>query len=117
MRQMTVAALLTGAVLLSGCSSQNFLVYKDAKHFYVTSKGNELRQVLCESGDLARITKDATLPVNIQKDLYESICAEKTEKVKERVLAALESMTKEQRKSLKAAFQLNGYQINTIANC
>lgn len=118
MRQLTVAALLTSAALLAGCgSSQNFLVYKDAKHFYVTSKGNQLREVLCESGDLARITKDAALPADTQKELFESICAERSEKVKDRVTAALESMTKEQRKALKLAFQINGYQINTIGNC
>jgi hypothetical protein len=107
--------MIAGSLAISGCNSSNFLVYKDAKHFYVTSKSDALRQMLCESGDLARITKDAALTETLQKELYDSICA--STKVKERVLAALESMSKEQRTSLKLAFQLNGYEVNTIANC
>ncbi len=115
MKRIAMAALLAGTLAFSGCNSSNFLVYKDAKHFYVTSKSDSLRQMLCESGDLVRITKDAALTQTLQKELYDSICS--STKVKERVLAALESMTKEQRKSLKLAFQLNGYEVNTIANC
>jgi len=115
MKRISLAALLSGALAVTGCSSSNFLVYKDARHFYVTSKSNTLRQVLCDSGDLARITKDAALPDTLQNELYDSICA--SAKVRERVLAALESMTKEQRTSLKLAFQLNGYAVNTISNC
>lgn len=115
MKHFALAAMIFGVVALSGCSSSNFLVYKDAKHFYVTSKSDALRQLLCDSGDLARITRDAALPEALQKELYDSICA--SSKVKERVLATLEGMTKEQRTSLKMAFQLNGYEVNTIANC
>lgn len=115
MKHIAMAALLAGSLALSGCNSSNFLVYKDAKHFYVTSKSDTLRKVLCESGDLAKITKDAALTEALQKELYDSICA--STKVKERVLAALEGMTKEERKALKLAFQMNGYEVNTIANC
>lgn len=115
MKSIAVVGLLAGTLVLSGCSGSNFLVYKDAKHFYVTSNSDTLRKVLCESGDLARIARDADLPVKMQNDLTASICA--TEKVKEMVLAVLESMTKEQRRALKLAFQLNGYEVNTIANC
>ena len=115
MKCIALATMLAGSLALTACSSSNFLVYKDAKHFYVTSKSNALRQLLCDSGDLVKITKDATLTDALQKELYDSICA--STKVKERVLAALESMTKEQRTSLKLAFQLNGYEVNTIANC
>lgn len=115
MKRIALALLVSGTVALSGCNSSNFLVYKDAKHFYVTSKSDTLRQTLCESGDLAKITKDAALTIELQKELYNSICA--SDKVKERVLAALEGMTKEQRTALKLAFQTNGYAVNTISNC
>jgi hypothetical protein len=115
MRLLAGVISVAGIMLLSGCSNSNFLVYKDAKHFYVTSKSDTLRQMLCESGDLIKITQDAALPVAMQKELYDSICA--SSKVKERVLAALEIMTKEQRTALKLAFQTNGYEVNTIANC
>lgn len=115
MRTRTIAFAAVVSMILAGCSSTNFLVYKDAKHFYVTSKSDTLRQMLCESGDLAKISRDAALPDRTQKELHDSICA--TDKVKERVLAALESMSKEQRSALKLAFQTNGYEVNTIANC
>jgi len=115
MKAITVSTLIAATCVLSGCSSSNFLVYKDAKHFYVTSKSDTLRQMLCESGDLVKITRDAALPEAQQKELHDSICA--STKVKERVLTALEGMTKEQRSALKLAFQMNGYEVNTIANC
>lgn len=115
MKRIALAAILLLSSAFSGCNSSNFLVYKDAKHYYVTSKSDGLRKLLCESGDLVRITRDAALTDALQKELYDSICT--STKVKERVLAALESMTKEQRKSLKLSFQLNGYEVNTIANC
>lgn len=100
---------------LAGCSSGNFLVYKDAKHFYVTSTGPELRRILCDSGDMAKIAKDSQLPEALQKELKDGIC--NSNKVKERLLATLEGMSKEQRTALKAAFQKNGYDINVVANC
>lgn len=108
-----ILAVLTA--LAAGCSSANFLVYKDAKHFYVTSDGESLKKVLCESGDINRILNDSGLPEALQNDLREGICS--SNKVKGRLMATLEDMTPEQRSSLKLAFQNNGYEINTIANC
>ncbi|GFE61428.1 hypothetical protein [Geobacter sp. AOG2] len=108
-----VIAVLT--CLAAGCESANFLVYKDAKHFYVTSNGEALKKVLCESGDINRILNDSRLPEALQKELHEGICS--PNKVKKRLLAILEDMTPEQRSALKLAFQTNGYEINNIANC
>ena len=108
-------AITAGALLMGGCSSNNFLVYKNANHFYITSKGNELKRVLCESGDMDKIAIDSKLPDSMQKELKEGICG--SNKVKERLLASLDAMTKEQRTSLKDAFRNNGYDINVIANC
>jgi hypothetical protein len=107
--------VLIAALGINGCSSGNFLVYKNAKHFYVTSTGPELKRILCDSGDMDRITKDSKLPTPLQKDLKDGIC--NSNKVKERLLATLEGMTKEQRTALKTAFQQNGYDINVVANC
>ncbi|MDK9716583.1 MAG: hypothetical protein OEL57_01595 [Trichlorobacter sp.] len=109
------SVVLIAALGISGCSSGNFLVYKDAKHFYVTSSGPELKRILCDSGDMDRIAKDSKLPAPLQKDLKDGIC--NSNKVKERLLATLEGMTKEQRTALKTAFQQNGYDINVVANC
>ena len=108
-------AITVGALLIGGCSSNNFLVYKDAKHFYITSKGNELKRVLCVSGDMDRIAIDSKLPKSMQVELKDGICG--SDKVKERLLASLDAMTKDQRAALKDAFRTNGYDINVISNC
>lgn len=108
-------AIVVAALLMGGCSSSNFLVYKDAKHFYVTSNGPELKRVLCDSGDMDRIAVDSKLPAAMQKDLKDGICA--SNKVKDRLMASLDGMSREQRAALKEAFRHNGYDINVIANC
>jgi hypothetical protein len=115
MTKIILLGVMAVVLTLCGCSSTNFLIYKDAKHFYVTNKSDTLRKMLCDSGDLVKIAKDANLPGDIQQEIVGSICA--SDKVKERVMAVLGRMSKEQRSSLKMAFQLNGYEVNTIANC
>jgi hypothetical protein len=112
---MKFGVVLIAAIGMSGCSSGNFMVYKDSKHFYVTSTGPELKRILCDTGDMDRIAKDSKLPAPLQKELKDGIC--NSNKVKERLLATLEGMTKEQRTALKTAFQQNGYDINVVANC
>jgi hypothetical protein len=107
--------VVVGILFIGGCSSNNFLVYKEAKHFYVTSNGPELKRVLCDSGDMDRITKDSKLSEEMQKSLKDGICA--SNKVKERLMALLDDMTREQRMALKDAFRINGYDINVVANC
>lgn len=114
-RMLTYAAMLVVALLVGGCSSNNFMVYKNAKHFYVTSTGPELKRILCDSGDMDKIAVDSKLPLALQKDLKEGICS--SNKVKDRLMALLEGMTKEQRTALKDAFRQNGYDINVVANC
>ena len=114
-RMLTYATIAVMALLMGGCSANNFLVYKNARHFYVTSNGAELKQVLCDSGDMDKIAKDSKLPEAMQKDLKAGICS--SNKVKERLMASLDGMTKEQRSALKDAFRHNGYDINVIANC
>ena len=114
-RMLVCAAVMAAALLAGGCSSHNFLVYKDGRHFFVTSSRPELKRILCDSGDMDRIARDAKLPPPLQKDLTEEICAVK--KGRERLMATLDDMTKEQRAALKNAFEANGYSINIIANC
>jgi len=109
------AAIAILTMLIGGCGSNNFLIYKNAKHFYVTSTGPELKRVLCDSGDMDRIVSDSKLPDAMQKDLKDGICS--SNKVKERLMASLDGMTKEQRAALKGAFRGNGYDINVVANC
>lgn len=112
---LTYATIVIVTLIMGGCSSNNFLIYKDAKHFYVTSNGPELKRVLCDSGDMDKIVRDSKLPDGMQKELKDGICA--SSKVKEHLMASLDGMTKEQRAALKEAFRHNGYDINVVANC
>ena len=114
-RMLTCAAVMAVALLAGGCSSHNFLVYKDGRHFFVTSTRPELKRVLCDSGDMDRIVRDSKLPALLQKELKDGVCA--TNKVRERLMATLDGMTRDQRTALKDAFRQNGYDINNIANC
>ncbi|MDU0458488.1 MAG: hypothetical protein RW306_07095 [Geobacteraceae bacterium] len=116
--RMTVVirmTLLASACLLMAACSSNFMVYKQGRHFYVTSTGQELKAVLCDSGDLKRILGESKLNLPLQNKLDESICG--TGKVRERVLAVLEEMSREERSNLKVSFQAHGYDINHVANC
>lgn len=115
MRLPIFAAVAATALLSGGCGSNNFMVYKNAEHFYLTSKGEELKRVLCDSGDMDRVNAAANLPEPLQKELKEGICS--SQKVRERLMGTLDSMTKEQRSALKQAFRDNGYDINVVANC
>jgi hypothetical protein len=115
MRGLVTAAILLSCTAMAGCGGPNFMVYKNSKHFYVTSNGQSLRTVLCDSGDMDRIARDSNLPEKLQQEIKGEICASK--KVKERLLATLEGMSPEQRKDLKMAFRKNDYDINVVANC
>lgn len=112
---ITRMTLLACACLLTAACSSNFLVYKQGRHFYVTSTGQELKSVLCDSGDLKRILAESKLDLPLQSKLDESICG--TGKVRERVLTVLEEMSREERSTLKSSFQAHGYDINNVANC
>ena len=114
-KSIHVVLLLVIAILVSGCADKNFLVYKGGYHFFVTSDGTELRTILCDSGDLRQILSEVELSAQTKKGLNDSICG--SGKVRERVLAVLEGMTKEERMALKLAFGHHGYDINNVANC
>ena len=115
MRALRYVVVAMMPLMAAGCTSTNFLVYKNSKHFYITSNGRELKQVLCDSGDMDRVNQSSRLPDPLQKELKEEICS--SGKVRERLMATLDRMTKEQRSALKQAFRDNGYDINVIANC
>jgi len=113
-RTLVHGAFTVVLFLAGGCSSGNFMVYKDARSFYITSDRPELKQILCNSGDMDNIVRDSELPATLQLDLKDCVCA--PNKDKERLMATLDGMTKEQRAALKAAFRKNGYEINKIAD-
>lgn len=113
-RSVWQGAVALSFIMLAGCSSGDFMVSKNTDHFYVTSNGPQLRQVLCDSGDMDEIARQSKLPATLQKDLKEGICA--VNKDKKRLLNTLNGMTKEQRAALEDAFRQNGYSVNVIVN-
>lgn len=115
MRHMlTYAAVMVVALIVSGCSTSDFRVYKNGKSFRVTSGSSELKKNLCDSGDMDSILKDSGLPESLRKELKEGICY--SDKSKNNVTNTLEGMTKEQHSLLKDAFRRNGYEINKVAD-
>lgn len=98
-------------LLVGGCSS-TFLISKDGKGYFFGSKSEAIYRMLCDSGDLRKILKDATkIPEPTKEAIYQSNCINRSgERVKE-IYAA---MTPEERKDLRNAFKLNGYDINYL---
>jgi hypothetical protein len=106
----TCIAITVELLILAGCSSSNFMVYKDGSNFYVTSNCTERKRILCDSGDIDIIVKDSGLPDSLQKALKDNTCA--TSKEKGILMVTLEGMTNVQITALKDAFRRNGYEIN-----
>ena len=102
---ITILALLVG-----GCGSKNFLVYKDGSNFYLTSNCAARQRLLCDSGDIDRIVAGSALPQPLQRRIKEAICA--TGVTKPDMHQILAEMTDEQLSSLKQSFRGNGYEIN-----
>ncbi|BCB95139.1 hypothetical protein JZK55_00610 [Dissulfurispira thermophila] len=111
-RLLIFLAMLLNIALVAGCSD-TFVVTKDGKSYFFGSNREGFYKMICESGDLDKILADTKLPQNIKDDLYKYNCtaSQSRDKVKE----IYSSMTPEQRRDLRLAFQLHGYDINLMA--
>ena len=109
---LILAAMLLSMAIVSGCSD-TFLVTKDGKSYFFGSNREGLYKMICESGDLNKILADTKLSQSIKDNLYKYNCtpSQSRDKVKE----IYSSMTSEQRRELRLAFQLHGYDINLMA--
>ena len=107
-----MCAAMIMCFLLVGCSSRNFIVYKDNTSFYVANDCLARERVLCKSGDVDRVLRDAGLSLDLQQKLKDSFCG--TEKLLAK--KQLEQLSSQQYAALKEAFIKNGYQINKIAD-
>lgn len=101
----TVSVLLVG-----GCASNNFLVYKDGSNFYVTNNCAARQLLLCDSGDIGRIVAGSALPPSLQEKIKEAICMPGATRAD--LHEILNDMTDAQLAALKQAFRANGYEIN-----
>jgi len=113
-RTLIASAVLVSALMVGGCSSGSFMVYKDGRNFYVTSDCAERKRTVCDSGDIDRVVRDSNLPAPLQMELKNGICP--VGKAANSVQATLDRMTDEQRAALKGAFRKNGYEINKVAD-
>ena len=109
-RIRTGIVITTLALLVGGCSSNNFLVYKDGSNFFVTSNCAARQRLLCASGDLGRIVAGAAIPQTLRDRIKEAICA--TGVTTADMHEILATMTAEQLSALKQSFRANGYEIN-----
>lgn len=113
-RLLAMFAIMATALVLGGCASKNFIVFKDGRSFFITSEDAERKRILCGSPDMANIARDSGLPAALQEELREGICSfrQGTRPVR----STLEGMTNEQLSALKDAFRKNGYEINLVAD-
>lgn len=108
------AVIMVLALLVSGCGTRTFMVYKDGNNFFITRDCAARQQVLCDSGDVDRIVVSSGLPGPLQLRLKEALCSR--DRAKNDMRDLLEELTDEQLSSLKKAFGMAGYEINKPAD-
>lgn len=113
-RTLSCIPALLAALLAVGCSSRNFIVYKDRDAFYLTSDCARQKQVLCQSGDAGRVVDDSGLPESMRFGLKDRMCGPGRDR--KALLAILEGMTDAQHAALQDAFRRHGYEINKVAD-
>jgi hypothetical protein len=110
---ITIAGM---ALLTSACSSSSdFLVFKQGRGYYLGSNSNAKYEMLCTSGEMDKVLAASNLSKEMKDSLYKYSCSE--ERSGEKVKQLYASMTVEQRKDIKNAFRINGYNINQGPGC
>ncbi len=99
-------------LLLSGCAPSTFIVSNGIRAYYFGSESRGAYKMLCESGDLEKVLRDAELPEEIKKDVFEYVCTESRSNKK--VISLYTFLTPEEKKSLKRAFVRHNYTINSV---
>lgn len=104
--------IIIGVLFIVGCAPTTFLVQKgESKAYYFGSERKDAYELLCESGDLRRILRDAGLEEDIKKELYEYVCVER---LFDKVVSIYAFLSPEEKKALKSAFVRHDYIINTV---
>ena len=105
--------VIAGMVLITGACSETFLVYKGGKSYFLDGSSKTKYDLLCVSGDMNKILSDTHLKAETKDNLYKSNCSD--ERSIDKVRQLYSSLTVEQRKDIKRAFRMNGYDINKVA--
>lgn len=111
-KYFVVLATVLPSLFLGACAS-TFVASKDGKGYYLGNGSSAAYHMFCESGDLKRILVDTTkIEQDMKNELYEDNCG--SGRSHEKVKQVYASMSPEQRKDLRLAFQHNGYDINIM---
>ncbi|MBI5640977.1 MAG: hypothetical protein HZA17_11175 [Nitrospirae bacterium] len=94
-----------------GCSS-TFLVSKDGYGYFLGSDSKAAYKMLCESGDLAMVLLETSLPQDIKDALLRYSCSQ--ERSREKVKRVFAAISPEHKQELMNAFRKNGYEINYL---
>ncbi|HEU0264781.1 MAG TPA: hypothetical protein VFR01_03560 [Geobacterales bacterium] len=105
--------LLSGiaATLVTGCTN-NILLTKNGERYFLASKEQGLKKLLCDSGDMQEILQATKLQQPIKESLTANICTDKPSK--EKIMEVLSGMTREEREDLKFSFWRHGYDVNIV---
>jgi hypothetical protein len=101
-------------VLATGACAPAFMVGKagsDEKGVFLGSKSKAAYNMLCVSGDLAKVLATSHLSKEMKDDLYKYNCSEEERSTK-KLRKLYGSMTRAERKDIKLAFKKNGFAIN-----
>jgi len=69
--------------------------------------------MICDTGDLERVLRDAEIPEHLKGDFFEYVCTNK--RSREKVIALYAFLSPEEKRSLKRAFSMRGYMVNHVA--
>ncbi len=105
-------AIIIFAALLSACQPSTFVISKGTRAYYFGRESKSLQRLLCDSGDLNRILRDATIPEHLKEGFYIYVCTEN--RSEQKVISLYQFLTPEERKSLKRAFIRHGYTVNYV---
>lgn len=108
-------AALAFIVLLASasCAPSTFIVSNDYGAYYFGSESDNLKRMICDTGDLERVLRDAEIPEHLKTDFYGYVCSEK--RSREKVISLYAFLSPEEKRSLKRAFSMRGYMVNHVA--
>jgi hypothetical protein len=113
MKPFLIIYLASFLLITSACTS-TFLVYKEGKGAtFLESSSKGKYDLLCASGDLAKVLADSHLEPAMKSSLYRYNCSP-TERSSAKFKQVFSTMTVAQRKDIKSAFRKNGYAINKL---
>lgn len=101
--------------MICGACADTFLVHKDGNGYFLGSKSKAAYEMLCVSGDFEKVLAATHLSKEMKDTLYQYNCS--AERSSDKVKEIYASMTREQRKDVKKAFNMNGYDINYMPCC